>query len=172
MIVAVTFGVDVSARHAWGKYHWERASNPVALSIGRNFANSRWDTPLNEVAVDWNLSDVLNLTADPNDTRTDACAPVSGRIEVCAANYDKTGWLGIAQIWINKTHIVQATAKMNDYYFDQQYYNTAAWRRYVMCQEVGHDFGLGHQDENFNNGNLGSCMDYTNDPDGKLFSRG
>jgi hypothetical protein len=35
-----------------------------------------------------------------------------------------------------------------------------------MCQEIAHDFGLNHQDENFNNTNLGSCMDYTNDPDG------
>ena len=33
-----------------------------------------------------------------------------------------------------------------------------------MCQEVGHTFGLDHQDENFNNANLGTCMDYTNDP--------
>jgi hypothetical protein len=33
-----------------------------------------------------------------------------------------------------------------------------------MCQEIGHIFGLDHQDENFGNGNLGSCMDYTNDP--------
>ena len=37
-----------------------------------------------------------------------------------------------------------------------------------MCQEVAHDFGLDHQDEIFNNANLGSCMDYTNDPDGGL----
>ncbi len=35
-----------------------------------------------------------------------------------------------------------------------------------MCQEVAHTFGLGHQDEKFDNWNLGSCMDYTNDPDG------
>jgi len=35
-----------------------------------------------------------------------------------------------------------------------------------MCQEVGHTLGLDHQDENFNNANLGTCMDYTNDPDG------
>lgn len=35
-----------------------------------------------------------------------------------------------------------------------------------MCQEIAHDFGLDHQDENFSNQNLGSCMDYTNDPDG------
>lgn len=33
-----------------------------------------------------------------------------------------------------------------------------------MCQEIGHAFGLDHQDENFNNANLGTCMDYTNNP--------
>src|SRR3990172_7216762 len=33
-----------------------------------------------------------------------------------------------------------------------------------MCQEVGHAFGLDHQDENFNNANLGTCMDYTSSP--------
>jgi len=34
----------------------------------------------------------------------------------------------------------------------------------VMCQEVGHIFGLDHQDENFSNAPLGTCMDYSNDP--------
>jgi hypothetical protein len=33
-----------------------------------------------------------------------------------------------------------------------------------MCQEVGHTLGLDHQDENFDNPNLGTCMDYTKDP--------
>ena len=35
-----------------------------------------------------------------------------------------------------------------------------------MCQEVGHTFGLDHQDENFTNANLGTCMDYTYNPSG------
>jgi hypothetical protein len=34
----------------------------------------------------------------------------------------------------------------------------------VTCQEIGHTFGLDHQDTNFDNPNLGTCMDYTNDP--------
>src|SRR3989344_7515563 len=34
-----------------------------------------------------------------------------------------------------------------------------------MCQEVGHTLGLDHQDEGFGNPNLGTCMDYTNDPE-------
>ena len=33
-----------------------------------------------------------------------------------------------------------------------------------MCQVGGHDFGLDHQDEDFINANLNTCMDYTNDP--------
>ena len=28
LVVAVTSGVDVSAAHAWGNYHWARSSNP------------------------------------------------------------------------------------------------------------------------------------------------
>ena len=53
---------------------------------------------------------------------------------------------------------------MNDTYFNTSAYNTTAWRNLVSCQEVGHTFGLDHQDENFDNANLGTCMDYTSNP--------
>ena len=33
-----------------------------------------------------------------------------------------------------------------------------------MCQEIAHTFSLDHQDEIFGNDNLGTCMDYTDDP--------
>ncbi len=33
-----------------------------------------------------------------------------------------------------------------------------------MCQEVGHTLGLDHQDEDFYNESLGTCMDYAVDP--------
>jgi hypothetical protein len=86
-------------------------------------------------------------------------------VEVCNAAYGQNGWLGLAQIWISsRQHITAATTKVNDTYFSTPKYNTTAWRNLVMCQEVGHTFGLDHQDENFNNTNLGTCMDYTNDP--------
>jgi hypothetical protein len=49
---------------------------------------------------------------------------------------------------------------MNDTY---EAGRSAAEHQGVMCQEVGHDFGLDHQDTNFNNPNLGTCMDYTRD---------
>ena len=38
------------------------------------------------------------------------------------------------------------------------------WKSLVTCQEIGHNFGLDHQDENFYNDPLGTCMDYTIDP--------
>ena len=58
----------------------------------------------------------------------------------------------------------RAPSELNDTYFNTSTYNTTAWRNLVSCQEVGHTLGLDHQDENFNNANLGTCMDYTNNP--------
>ena len=93
------------------------------------------------------------------------CKATAGRVEVCNSTYGNNGWLGIASISITGgTHITQGTVKLNDTYFNTAQYNTPAWRNLVTCQEVGHTFGLDHQDENFNNPNLGTCMDYTNDP--------
>jgi hypothetical protein len=99
-----------------------------------------------------------------NDPRK--CRATSGQVEVCNASYGRNGWLGIATIWASGDHITQGTVKLNDSYFNSSPYNTTAWRNLVSCQEVGHTFGLDHQDENFSNTNLGTCMDYTNDPDG------
>ncbi len=154
------------ANHSWGGYHWARTSNPFTLRVGDNVSGT-WDPYLDTAISDWTASSVLNLSETAGGTRPKPCKPTSGRIEVCNASYGNNGWLGIAQIWITGgVHITQAVTKVNDYYFNQPAYNTPAWRQFVICQEVGHDFGLDHQDENFNNANLGSCMDYTNDPDG------
>jgi hypothetical protein len=73
----------------------------------------------------------------------------------------------VATISVNQSHITQGTTKMNDtYYSPGSKYDTPIWRAAVVCQEVGHTFGLDHQDTNQDNANLGSCMDYTHDPDG------
>ena len=85
-------------------------------------------------------------------------------MEVCSSAYGNTGWLGVAQIWLSGGHIAQGAVKLNDTYFSTSTYNTPAWRNLVTCQEVGHTFGLAHQDENFSNPPLGSCMDYSSDP--------
>jgi len=89
-------------------------------------------------------------------------------VQVCNTTYGNNGWLGVAQIWVSGLHITQGNVKLNDTYFNTSTYNTPAWRDLVTCQEIGHTFGLDHQDTNFSNTNLGTCMDYTSDPDGTL----
>ncbi|MEO8462804.1 MAG: hypothetical protein ABI555_06300, partial [Chloroflexota bacterium] len=115
---------------------------------------------------DWTVSSVLDTTIVAGSAgRVKQCRASSGTVQVCNATYGNNGWLGVASISITGgTHITQATVKVNDTYFNTTAYNTPAWRNLVMCQEVGHTLGLDHQDTNFSNANLGTCMDYTNDP--------
>lgn len=167
-VLLVGSGAVLAGDHSWNGYHWARTANPFTLKVGDN-VSSAWDAYLDEAIVDWSASSVLDLTKVAGGTRPRNCRPTSGRIEVCNERYGNTGWLGIAQIWIaDGTHITRAITKLNDTYFNTRTYNTPPWRRLVMCQEIAHDFGLDHQDENFENLNLGSCMDYTNDPDGPI----
>jgi hypothetical protein len=152
------------ANHSWGGYHWARTSNPFTLKLGDN-VSSQWDSILATTSSDWTQSTVLNTTIVAGQAKGRNCRPTAGRVEVCNAAYGNNGWLGLAQIWITGgTHITQGAVKNNDTYFNTAQYNTTAWRNLVMCQEVGHTFGLDHQDETFDNPNLGTCMDYTNDP--------
>ncbi len=153
-----------SANHSWNGYHWARTANPFTVKLGDN-VSSPWDGILNTTISDWSQSTVLDLTKVAGQAKPRNCRPTSGRVEVCNATYGNTGWLGVAQIWITGgTHITQGTVKLNDTYFNTPTYNTTAWRNLVSCQEVGHTLGLDHQDTNFDNPNLGTCMDYTNDP--------
>lgn len=154
----------VLANHSWGNYHWARQANPFTLKLGDN-VSSAWDSYLVTTATDWSLSSVLDTTVVAGGTNPKNCRATTGRVEVCNSKYGKNGWLGIAQIWAGGDHITQGVTKMNDTYFSTPNYNKPAWRNLVMCQEVGHTLGLDHQDENFSNVNLGTCMDYTSSPE-------
>lgn len=159
------FGIQAVASHSWGNYHWARTANPFTLRLGDN-VSSVWDAYLALASSDWSQSSVLDTLVVSGSTNPRNCRATSGRVEVCNSKYGNNGWLGIASIWASGSHITQGTVKVNDTYFNTSTYNTPAWRKLVMCQEIGHTFGLDHQDENFSNPNLGTCMDYTNDPDG------
>lgn len=157
------FASTVRANHTWGDFHWARTSNPFTLKLGDNLSPS-WDAYLGIASSDWSISSVLDTTIVPGGTSAKRCRPTNGQIEVCNALYGNNGWLGLAQIWASGGHITQGVTKVNDTYFRTAHYNTSAWKSLVMCQEIGHTFGLNHQDENFNNTNLGTCMDYASDP--------
>ena len=155
---------EAKMKLSWGGYHWARTSNPFTLYVGDNLT-SAWRAYLDQAIFDWSYySWELEFAKVSGGSRGRNGRPTSGMIEVCNANYGNTGWLGIAQIWASGEHITQAITKVNDSYFNTPTHNRPEWRRLVMCQEVAHDFGLDHQDENFSNTNLGSCMDYTSNP--------
>jgi len=153
--------------HSWSKYHWDLPATDTSvgpLDIADTTSND-WTLSLGLASGNWNSSVIKNQLVDGGINLN--CNPTAGRVEVCNDAYGENGWLGIASIWVirgKENHITQGVVKLNDTYFSQAPYNSADWRDFVMCQEVGHTFGLGHQDENFYNANLGSCMDYTNDP--------
>ena len=170
-LVFAAFPAFTYATHSWNGYHWARGGS-LSLKLGDN-VSSAWDGYLATTSDDWSLSGVLDTTIVAGGTLSNVkrCRATRGRVEVCATTYGNNGWLGVAQIWVSGAHITQGTVKLNDTYFKTAKYNTDAWRNLVMCQEVAHTFGLDHQDETFDNPNLGTCMDYTNDPDGTIYDQ-
>jgi hypothetical protein len=166
--VAATSGSAI-ADHAWENLHWARTSNPFTVVLGDNLSSS-WDSYLAVAAGDWSARpDLMFMDIRPGVvTNPKTCKPASGRVEICNAKYGLNGWVGIASVWsVSGGHIVQGTVKMNESYYALSRYNTPEWRQLVLCQEIGHTLGLDHQDENFNNTNLGTCMDYSNTTTGQ-----
>ena len=179
-VVFVLVAVPAFASHGWGSYHWGR---PCSASTGceaqitvyssLTVSNTDWPGRLNRAIYGdaanpntanrrgWNDSSVLALSvagaATDSSTRY-SCPAVSNAVRVCNYSYGANGWLGLAQINTvsGTTHIAWGTAKMNDSYFASGYPGTE--KQHVMCQEVGHDFGLGHTSENGSSQN--TCMDY------------
>jgi len=164
VLVPLAFSSPAQANHSWGGYHWARTANPFTIKLGDNLT-SNWKSYLTTASSDWSKSSVMDTTVVAGQSNK-RCAATAGRVEVCNSTYGNNGWLGIASISVTGgTHITQGTVKLNDTYFNTAQYNTPSWRLMVTCQEVGHTFGLDHQDENFDNPNLGTCMDYTSNPD-------
>lgn len=159
VLVLVAFAAPASATHSWNGYHWARTANPFTIRVIDSMT-SDWDDNLNTAIADWDRSTVLNVTREAGDSGSQArrrCAAVRGKVRSCNASYGNTGWLGLAQIALSNGHIAQGTAKMNDTYLAGSSYNETN-RQQVICQEIGHDWGLDHQDDTGRD--LNTCMDY------------
>ncbi len=165
--VATIVAAPATANHSWGGYHWARTANPFTIKLGDNLTTAEWKGDLATASSDWSVdsrfNNPLNTTIVPGQSVNKRCKPTSGRVEVCNGNYGFNGWLGLAQIWLSGGHIVQGVSKMNDSYFNTSTYNIPTEKLHVMCQEVGHTFGLGHQDES--GASLNTCMDYYHNAD-------
>ena len=156
------FTVGANAENTWGSYHWARMENPFTLLVIDSMTTD-WDTELNTAITEWSSSEVLNLeVASENDKKNirKRCPMKDGQIRVCNAQYGFNGWLGLATIGIDSNgHIQLGTAKMNDSYAN--YWAIEGEKNHVVCQEIGHLFGLGHTSED--GSSQGTCMDYSSD---------
>lgn len=158
LVGAGTFlAVPAAASHSWGSYHWARTVNPFTLRI-IDANSSDWDAHLDRAISDWDRSAVMTLVQEEGSTDK-RCRVVTGKVKSCNGAYGYNGWLGLASIRVSGSHITSGTAKMNDSYFALAQYNDPTKKQHVMCQEIGHDFGLHHQDES--GADLNTCMDYS-----------
>lgn len=151
------------ATHSWNGYHWASTSYPMPLVVNDSVTNA-WQFEFDTAISEWNQSTKLNMSilqsGESNKTRK-RCPMVSGQIRVCNADHGFNGWLGLATIGLdNQGHIDQGTAEMNDSY--SSYWDDPNEKRHVMCQEIGHTFGLAHTSEDGSSQN--TCMDYSNSP--------
>ena len=160
-----TFATTTYSSHSLGK-HWARQSNLFTLQLGDNVSGSDWDVLLGTASNDWSQSEVLDTIIVPGGATRGKCQPTKGRVEVCTVSLGGST-LGKASLWTTGGHITQAIVQVNDYLLNGPFrYNSPEWRQYVICQEIGHTLGLDHQDEDSLNTNLGTCMDYTEEPGG------
>lgn len=171
VLLSMLFATPTMANHSWSTYHWARKTPSFTLQLGTNLKNTytdtlSWRSLLTTTSQNWNSPTLFGWTTSPviqtqiiiGGGGTN-CSALQGTVQVCNNTYGNTGWLGLAQVWISGSHILQGVAKMNDSYFTtSSKYNTNNEKLHVMCQEVAHTFGLGHQSTNGTS--LNTCMDY------------
>tara|TARA_R110001592_G_C13153308_1_gene748324 strand:+ start:415 stop:1200 length:786 start_codon:yes stop_codon:yes gene_type:complete len=163
----VFFSTVTLADHSWGDYHWARSTSSFDLTI-INSTTVEWDGYVTQSVADWSASSAFNMVQDLSGSTSNKvrrrCKGGQGEIRICNLAYGDVGWLGIAGISIDANdHITTGYTKLNDTYFSDPFYDET-WMQSVTCQELGHNVGLGHQDEYFNNTSLYTCMDYQNPP--------
>ena len=164
----------MSARNirSWNIYTWGHSSD-LSIQLVNN-TSAKWTPDLLAAADAWSATSNIDYRAVTGpEVDASICSPSYGVVEVCSANYGKTGWLGMTNVYTSGGHIVMATVRLNDYYpMISAWYAGDAWYSDTVCHELGHVLGLNHEDPVKSNANSGSCLDLTADPSGKRASTG
>jgi hypothetical protein len=151
MVIGLVAPAAGSAHHDWKNVHWAVEEVPFRLLVGNNVSGN-FNGILNRVGRDWRRSDVVLPDVVGGHSNPSTCRPSKGRVEICNDDYGNTNWLGVAGVWVKHGHIKQGVVLLNDTYMGSGKYGRKVVKRHVLCQEIGHTFGLDHY-----NGH--SCMD-------------
>lgn len=135
------------ANHVWGDsdgdgvgYHW--ASGNRSPGVVNKVSSSRTKFVVPAAVDEWAA---LGTPIQPQNAST-------GPIEVVAKN-GSARWYGLAQISVSGGHITKGKVTLNTLYYNSL---TASEWDHVLCQELGHLFGLDH-----NRGSNTTCMNDT-----------
>jgi hypothetical protein len=128
LLTAVTVA---SADHAWSTYHWP--SDNLSLTVIDKTSSSLYDVPAG--VAEW-----ANLGTPIQPTPTTA-----KKGDISVREGFSQSWLGIATIFLDGGHITKGEVKLNTRYLE--YYEANGYpgiADHVLCQEIGHVLGLGH----------------------------
>jgi hypothetical protein len=118
------------ADHSWANYHWQDGNlSPTVLN--KSVPTDVFDVPL--AVQEWaDLSTPLQPVMASGG---------SGDVEVIMKRMN-ANWLGVARIWVDGDgHIQKGRVELNRIYLNSL---TAVEWDHVLCQELGHIWGLGH----------------------------
>jgi hypothetical protein len=162
--------------HTWTNYKWQNPNCDLVISVGDchkiTTGGQDFSTLLTDVVNRWNNvpqnQDLTGVTYVPNGItfQKATCgsdylvtcdnSAVLNRISSCNGDYGATGWAGLASIWTytGTNFLAKGLSKINEHYLMDE-----AQSQHVLCQEIGHTFPMGHQDES--GADLNTCMDYS-----------
>lgn len=130
----LTVATVASADHSWNGYHWP--SDNLSPTVVDKTRASLYDVPAG--VLEW-----ADLAIDSTDIQPTLTTARKGNITVSEASSQQ--WLGLARIFLEEGHITKGEVKLNTQYL--AYYESNGYpgiADQVLCQEIGHVLGLGH----------------------------
>ena len=164
LAVLLTAVTVASADHSWNGYHWP--SDNLAPTVKDKTSSTLYDEGA-VASVPAGVLEWADLAIDNTDIQPTLTDAKKGNITV--SEQTSQFWLGLARIFIDDNgHITKGEVKLNTTYL--AYYEANGYpglADHVLCQELGHVLGLGH-----NRTQTDTCMNDQafEDPDLTLIS--